>query len=269
MLATRVVVFDQESAGREAIVRALEKDPRLQVVASAGTVREALRQIEAHNPKVLVIADRLPGVRGLALTSALRRQLPRVGVVLLVERFDIDASVAAVEADAAGLIWRRMPEEELLQTVRAVAKDANPVHERAMAEPEIMAQLLAGFRAGFADDLTVSRYDPGVSLHLLGVLDEVVRGMTTHEMSEEENTSERTVKRNVSTLMAVLGVRDRMGIVREAVLHDWVAIGPEATEYRPPWQPVGQHGAAENWQENPPALFGMTTGGWLPTPDQA
>ncbi|MGH2532134.1 MAG: response regulator transcription factor [Thermomicrobiales bacterium] len=268
MLSARVVVVDQERAARQALQRTLETEPRLQVAASAGTVQEALNQIEVHHPQVMVVADVLPGLRGLTLTAALRRQRPKIGVVLLVEWLDIEASATAVETGAAGLISRGMPGEEALQTIVAVAENSNPIHARAMAEPEIMARLLAGVRAGSADDLSVGPYDPGVSLHLLGVLDEVVRGMTNREMSVEEGMSERTVKRNVSTLMAVLGVRDRIGILREALSHRWVSIYPEAIGYGPPWQPSVQHGAGGHRPERR-APFGMKEAGWLPAPGRA
>ncbi|MGH2531877.1 MAG: response regulator [Thermomicrobiales bacterium] len=231
METARVIVVDREHAGCRALRRTLKVDPRIEVVAEACSVREALGHIAASKPNAVVVADWLPGLRGLTLTSTLRRERQHIGTIVLAERLDLDAWVASVEAGASGLIWRRTPDEEVVHTIAAVAQGRNLVHERAMADPSIMARLLTDVRAGYADGVAANRYDPGVSARLLGVLDGVVVGMTNREIGVSAGLAEQTIKHHVSALMRAFGARDRIGILRQSLLRGWASIGPDPAPY--------------------------------------
>ncbi|MGH2557623.1 MAG: response regulator [Thermomicrobiales bacterium] len=255
MQTARILVVDRERAGCRALRRTLKTDPRLDVVAEACSVREALGLISELSPDALVVADWLPGLRGLTLSSTLRRERREIGTVVLAERLDLEGWVASVEAGASGLIWRRTPDADVLQTVVAVAQGTNLVHARAMADPAIMARLLTDVRAGYADGAAANRYDPGVSARLLGVLDGVVMGMTNREIGTGEGLAEQTIKHHVSALMRAFGARDRIGILRQALLRGWASIGPDPAPYAPP----GRHNSNGNrpsshtehqWTEN-------------------
>lgn len=257
MQTARVIVVDRERLACRALRRALKTDLRFQVVAEACSVREALGQIAAHQPDAVVVADWLPGLRGLTLTSTLRRERPEMGTVVLAERLELDAWVAAVEGGAAGLIARRTPEEEILRTVTAVTEGSNLVHARAMADPAIMARLLTDVRAGYADGTVGNRYDPGVSTRLLGVLDGVVMGMTNREIGSGEGLAEQTIKHHVSTLMRTLEARDRIGILRQALLRGWASIGPDPAPYAPPMSQNGNGAssrAGRQWNDVSPPV---------------
>jgi DNA-binding NarL/FixJ family response regulator len=253
----RVIVVDREHNGSPTIRRVLQADSRTKVVAEAHNVREALGVIAQHRPNAVVVADWLPGLRGLTLSATLRREHPAIGVVILAERLDLDAWVACVEAGASGLIWRRSPDEDVVQIVRAVSQGANLVHARAMSDPAVMARLLSEVRAGSADRTACNRYDPGVTVRQLGVLDGVIMGMTNREIGVKEGLAEQTIKHHVSSLMRTLGARDRIGILRQVLHRGWASVGLDPAPYAPPARVNGNGGAVRvetHWPEDPAAF---------------
>lgn len=233
MPATNIVIVDQERIACRAVRRNLKNDPQLHVVGEACSVREALPCVAAHQPHIVIVADRLSGLRGMTLASVLRREHPTADVIIIAEGEDIETTVAAVEAGAVGLVSHHAPAPEMLKVVSDVAKGKNMLHSRAVADPAIMARLLQDVRSRSGGDMPLNRYDPGVSPRLIGVLDGVVSGWTNREIGEAEGLAEQTVKHHVASLKRRLGVRDRIGLVRHTMMRGWSLLGPEPSMIAP------------------------------------
>ena len=69
----RVVVADDHPLYREGVVRALLATGQIEVLAEAEDGRQALKQIEEHEPQVAVLDYKLPELDGLQVTHAVIR----------------------------------------------------------------------------------------------------------------------------------------------------------------------------------------------------
>lgn len=81
----RVVIAEDEVLLREGLARLLT-DSGIQVVASVGTADEALREVAAHRPNVLLADVRMPPTQtdeGLRLAVLVGERHPEVGVLVL------------------------------------------------------------------------------------------------------------------------------------------------------------------------------------------
>ena len=74
MLKRRIMIVDDHPMFRIGLRRLLESDPRLAVVAEAENGHQALHQADIHKPSVVLMDVQLPGVTGIHVASALRRE---------------------------------------------------------------------------------------------------------------------------------------------------------------------------------------------------
>jgi DNA-binding NarL/FixJ family response regulator len=81
-LGRRVVIAEDEASLRALLRHFVERDDRFEVVAEAVDGTDALEAVELHDPDVLLLDVRLPGLDGLEVLQRLRGR-PRPRTVVL------------------------------------------------------------------------------------------------------------------------------------------------------------------------------------------
>jgi DNA-binding NarL/FixJ family response regulator len=201
----RVVLADDEAMIRAGVRSILATDPGIEVVAEAADGREAVEQVRAHRPDVVLLDIRMPRLDGLSAAAELRAVLPEVAVVVLTT-FDEDEYVSrALELGACGFLLKAADPRELILGVRAVAEGA------AYLSPRIAHKVIA--RLGGTRPARASAAREQVeSLTARGreVLALVGRGMSNHDIGRALFVSEGTVKSHVSAILLQLGLTNRV-----------------------------------------------------------
>lgn len=223
MHTVRVITVDSRRFALPSPRQMLATDPRIRVVGEASTVRQALSQVTVHHPDVVVISDGLPGLRGLILAATLNRVKSGIGVVLIVSQSDVVVTVDAIRSGVAGIVEEGSSAQELAETVLAASHNATPLLDAAMHSTEILRRLVIESSSPEEDGAAALGFGPNLTPRLVGILDGVVMGMTNREIARCEGLSEQTVSNYVSTTIAALNARGRIGVLREAVFHGWVA----------------------------------------------
>ena len=100
----RVMLVDDHQLVRQAVGRAVDFEPDLDVVAHAGTVAEGLALMQLERPDVLVVDVTLPDGNGLDLVRTARDMMPDAGIVVLTMHADDDTLLRALEAGASALV---------------------------------------------------------------------------------------------------------------------------------------------------------------------
>jgi len=97
----RILVVDADHRVRASLSGLIDLGDGIEVVASAGTVGEAVDHAARLRPDVVVIDPRLPDVdAGLGLIRALRQLDPRVRIVVLGSSLQLELGAFAAGADA-------------------------------------------------------------------------------------------------------------------------------------------------------------------------
>ncbi|WP_224368434.1 chemotaxis-specific protein-glutamate methyltransferase CheB [Hyalangium versicolor] len=78
----RILVADSSAVARRELSHMLGSDPTLEVVATAPTGKQALEQVEHLRPEIVVLELSLQDMSGLDVLKALRRQFPRLPVLI-------------------------------------------------------------------------------------------------------------------------------------------------------------------------------------------
>lgn len=188
----RLLVVDDHAVVRSGLVALLRTVEEMDVVAEAGNGLEAVEQFERHKPDVTLMDLRLPEVGGVEAIRRIRLRWPQARVVVLTT-FDGDEDIyRAIEAGAKAYLLKGMSVEELISTIRTVHAGKMRIH------------------AAIAEKLAERMGGPNLTARELEVLRLVVRGRSNKEIGLDLSISEATVKTHMNSLLAKLGVTDRM-----------------------------------------------------------
>ena len=205
----RVLLADDQALLRGAFKVLLASEPDMEVVGEAADGREAIQQVRALRPDVVLMDIRMPHLDGLGATRAIASD-PDLGAtrVLVLTTFEADEYVfEAIRAGASGFQLKECEPAELLQAVRIVARG------EALLAPSVTRKLIAAFAA----QPTRTPVDPRALRDLTDrereVMALVAAGRSNDEIAESLVITSATVKTHVSRAMAKLGARDRAQLV--------------------------------------------------------
>ena len=121
MTALRVVIADDHPIVREGLAALLSSVPGFEVVALAGTGRDAVQEVVRHRPDVALLDLQMPELDGFGATRQIARSAPDVAVLVLTMHADDESVFTAMRAGARGYLVKGAEQEEILGAIRAVA----------------------------------------------------------------------------------------------------------------------------------------------------
>jgi DNA-binding NarL/FixJ family response regulator len=201
-----VLLVDDEALVRAGLRMILETADDLTVVGDAEDGRAAIEAVDRHRPDVVLMDIRMPGLDGLAATTAIRGRPDPPSIVVLTT-FDTDDYVfRALEAGATGFLLKDTPPQELLRAVRLAAAGDS------MLSPSITRQVIDRYTA---EDRTRRRREAlarldGLTEREREVLVEIGRGYANAEIAGRLHMSEATVKTHITHLFEKLAATNRV-----------------------------------------------------------
>jgi DNA-binding NarL/FixJ family response regulator len=217
-VSIRVLLVDDQALLRTGFRMILQAQPDLEVVGEAVDGADAVRQVAALAPDVVLMDVRMPVMDGVQATAAIAAGGTSARVLILTT-FDVDEyAFAALRAGASGFLLKDVPPAELAGAIRAVAAGD------AVVSPRITRQLLDRVSL----ETPGSAEDTGARDAVLGVLTErerqifgeVATGLSNAEIAGRLHLSEATVKTHITRVLAKLQLRDRVQVVIFAYEHD-------------------------------------------------
>lgn len=201
-----VVVADDQDLVRTGLVMILGAQAGIEVIGEAADGIQAVEVATRLRPDVLLVDIRMPGLDGVEVT----RRLAGPGVadpmaVVVITTFDLDEYVlGALRAGARGFLLKDAGPDLLVQAVHAAAKGD------ALIAPNVTRRLLA----------TLVEHSPRAVAQPLDPLTEreeellvlLARGRTNAEIAADLFIGLTTVKSHIASIMAKLGVRNRVEI---------------------------------------------------------
>ncbi len=205
-MTLRVLLAEDQPLVRAGLLTILGTDHDLDVVGEACDGEQAVALALQTAPDVALMDVRMPRLDGLAATRRLREVAPATAVLVLTT-FGEDAVVfEALRSGASGFLLKDTRPEDLLAAVHAVGSGEGHL------DPGITGAVLSHFRSQRSpqiDERRIALLTPRER----EVLALVARGMSNAEVAAELVLSPGTVKTHVASVLAKLGVRDRVQAV--------------------------------------------------------
>ncbi|HZT36361.1 MAG TPA: response regulator transcription factor [Bryobacteraceae bacterium] len=199
-----ILVLDDHSLFRRGLVRLLEAEPDIRVVADCATSAEALACMSATPADIVLLDYDLGPERGTEFLSALKNKGIRARVLAVTAGVSPLHAMAMMQYGVAGIFLKADPPELLVLAIRKI-----------MAGEVWFSQ--DDFRALVERTWERSRESKNFSPKERAVLRGVVEGLANKEIAAELQASESSVKAVIQQLFAKTGVRTRSQLVRIAL----------------------------------------------------
>jgi len=210
MTVTRVVLAEDQPMVRSGFRALLDSEPDIEVTGEAATGAEALEQVRALRPEIVVMDIRMPEMDGLEATRRITadKTLSHTRVLILTT-FELDEYVfAALHAGASGFLLKGGEPADLIRAIRVVAGGDSllaPSVTRRLIETYVsQPQLSPNAPPSGIDELTARERE---------VLGLIAAGLTNAEIAKELHLSPLTAKTHVSRILMKLDARDRVQLV--------------------------------------------------------
>ncbi|MFL5738442.1 MAG: response regulator [Actinomycetota bacterium] len=201
----RVAVADDHPIARQGVVTLISSAEDMAVVGEVADGESALALAEREDPPDVLLLDlRLPGIDGLETTRRLHQTHAEVGALILTAYDDPHAVAEAVQAGAKAYVLKTAAVEQILETVRMVAR-GHVVFDSAVWET-----LSAHAETTPAEEVSLSPRTREVLVMLSW-------GLCNREIADELGLSIETVKTHIERLYKRLGVTARTDAVAKAL----------------------------------------------------
>jgi DNA-binding NarL/FixJ family response regulator len=206
MSPIRVVLADDHPVVRAGLSALLSSLEGIEVVATASTGREAIREIVACRPDVAVLDLQMPEMDGISAIRELGRVAPDVAVLVLTMFDDDDSVFAAMRSGARGYLVKGAEQDEIERAIRAVASGD------AIFGPGVAHRVLGFFNAPAR---STEEAFPELTAREREILDLLADGLPNATIATRIGIAPKTVANTVSTIFTKLQVADRaQAIVR-------------------------------------------------------
>jgi DNA-binding NarL/FixJ family response regulator len=200
----RVAIVEDSRGTRESLTELLGHAPTLRCVGAHPSGEEALCQIPAEAPDVVLMDINLPQMNGIECVARLKQQLPKTQVLMLTTYEEGDLIFDSLRKGASGYLLKDMPPAELVQAIEEVHTGGAPM------SPQIARKVVSHFqqiRKPQSDMETLTKREEEI-LSLLA------KGYFYKEIAEQLGVTIHTVKAHSHHVYEKLHVQSRT----EAVL---------------------------------------------------
>jgi DNA-binding NarL/FixJ family response regulator len=208
-LKARVLLADDHAMVRRGLRMVLDAEPDLQVVAEAGDGAQAVELALREQIDLAVLDVSMPRMSGLHAAAEISKRLPHVRTLMLSMHDDEQYLFEALKAGACGYVLKSAADRDLVEACRAALR----------GEPFLYPAAVSALIRDYLERARDSGEEPADPLtpRELQVLKLVAEAHTTEEAGELLGISPRTVERHRSSLLAKLGMRDRVELTRYAI----------------------------------------------------
>ena len=211
MKKQRIVLVDDHELVRIGLKSLLERHPQFDVVGEAGSAREALEQVEALKPDVVVMDIRLPGTSGIDACEQIVNQYPETKVLMLTSYAEDEMLFSAIRAGASGYVLKQIGSEDLIKAIESVGRG------EALLDPAVTQRVFQEVRRAVKEEeASAFSHLSQQEKHVLLLVSE---GKTNREIAKNLFLGEGTVRNYVSSILSKLSVNNRAEAAAYAVQH--------------------------------------------------
>jgi DNA-binding NarL/FixJ family response regulator len=217
----RIVVADDHPIFRDGLCRLLALEEDFEVVAQAQDGRQVLDVLQQHEPDILLLDLKMPGLDGLATLQRLQIAKNKTRVIVLTASDDKNEFVQAMKLGTSGIVLKQTATELLIKSIRKV--HAGEIWLDSHTTAAVIRQFVANDEAPVAAPSMPPAPAPRererspLSQREREIVALVAQGFKNKEMAEKMFISEQTVKNHLHNIFDKLGVSDRLELALYAI----------------------------------------------------
>jgi two-component system response regulator NreC len=209
-MTIRLILVDDHEVVRSGLRMLLASESDIEILAEAGSAKEAISAVVEFEPNVVLMDIGLPDMSGIEATRAIKEKKPETAVVALTIHEDEEYFFRMLEAGASGYVPKRAAPEELLTAIQVAAAGEVYLYP-SMAKLLVKDYLVAETPSRAKEELN------GLTDREQEVLAHLADGATNAEIGETLTISPKTVARHRENIMRKLNLHSRTELVKYAI----------------------------------------------------
>jgi two-component system NarL family response regulator len=180
----------------------------LEVIGEADSGKEALARWQELQPELVILDVELgDGMNGLEVAKHIKATDPNVRIIILTVSENIDDMLDASRIGVEGYLIKKIDPQEFLECINSAIKGNTYVCK------EIATRMFTGLYK--LPRRTDSPYN--LTKRELEIIELVTKGQTNNEIARNLFISISTVKKNLSSVMEKMGVKNRTEVASLAI----------------------------------------------------
>ncbi len=133
-MAISVLIADA-TASRQELQLQLERDRSIEVVSEATDGRQAIDQVRALRPSVVLLDSAIPGLNSIAVIEQIDTISPETAVIVLIEGADMEMMRGLMRAGARDCLPRPLSPDDLISAIKTAHQSGAKQREAAQNGP--------------------------------------------------------------------------------------------------------------------------------------
>jgi len=204
--AISILIADDHTLFRDGLRALFRSVADIEIAGEAADGETALVIAEELQPDIVLMDIQMPGLNGIEATRRITAASPHIGVIIVTMFEDDDSVFAAMRAGARGYVLKGAGQEEMLRTIRAVARG------EALFGPAIAVRLATFFNHRQPANAAF----PELTEREIEVLHLLAQGKNNQEIADRLVITNKTVRNHLSNIFSKLHVADRVQAIIRA-----------------------------------------------------
>ena len=210
-MSLRILLVDDHEVVRVGLRGLIERQPEMEVVGEASSVREAIVQAEQLAPDVVVLDIRLPGGDGLEACRQIKAQRPETRIIILTSYPDDEMLFDAIACGAEGYVLKQIGSDDLIRALEQVGRGGS------LLDPSLTNRVFAKMREVRHQERALAFAD--LTAQEMQILARLAEGKTNREIGVDLQLSDKTVRNYVSMILSKMGLASRAEAAAYAARH--------------------------------------------------
>jgi len=209
----KLLLVDDHPVVRKGISSCLARHEHLQIVGEAADGQEAVRKARELAPDIILMDIDMPHMNGLAVTELLRKEMPRIKVLILSMHSNTEYVMRIIQSGASGYVLKDAATDELVRAIETVNGG------EAFFSPEVARAALNKYVRGGADSAAGQ-----LTNREREVLIQIAEGLSNKEIASKLGVGVRTVETHRERIMRKLNIHSVAGLTKFAISKGLVSL---------------------------------------------
>jgi two-component system response regulator DegU len=219
----QIFIISQQSLFVKALEHIFSDTEDIIVLGATGINDEVLKSIDNLPPDVALLDLDGSLESGLDLARKIKQRSPNIGVVILTSNPDDNQLFLALKAQAVAYLNKEVTEQQLIETVRRVARGEHPINEALTNRPKLAEHVLQQFQELTSRSEAEAFISP-LTPREIQILEYIAKGYLNKQIAAELGISEQTIKNHVTSILRKLNANARTEAVVVAIKQGLIKI---------------------------------------------
>ncbi len=194
-----VAIVEDVQGTRENLVELLKRSPGLKCAGSFASGEEAVRDLPALAPGVVLMDINLPGMSGVQCAAQLKTALPKTQILMLTAYENSDLIFESLRSGAGGYLMKNTEPDEIVQAIEQIHAGGSPMS----------MQIARKVVSHFQEIKKPSKEFEQLTSRELEILSLLAKGFLYKEIGDQLSISLHTVRGHVHLVYEKLHVQSR------------------------------------------------------------